>query len=165
FLPFHFDISRYIKAGQKNRITVLTNNVFKRGATWNWGGIRRPVWLEVTQLVRLEYQHIDAIPDLMKGTADIGLKIVSSNSSKTTKNVTLHITIKRENTIVVEDQIITNIPPNTNQHEVTWAYTLPKSKVNLWHYDFPCLYVATVKMSDSENKEIHRISDVLGYEN
>ena len=44
YLPFHFDISKYLKIGQENRITVLANNVFKKGAFWNWGGIRRPVW-------------------------------------------------------------------------------------------------------------------------
>ena len=74
FLPFHFDISKYIKYGQENRLTVLVNNVFKRGAMWNWGGIRRPVWLEITPLTRLEYQHIDAVPNLEKGDANIALQ-------------------------------------------------------------------------------------------
>ena len=162
FLPFHFDISKYIKPKQENRITVLVNNVFKRGAMWNWGGIRRPVWLEVTSPVRLEYQHVDAIPDLTKGTADIKLKIVSSNAGKTAKNVTLQIKIQRKDKVVIADEMLTTIPPNTSQHEVIWSYTLPKSNVELWHYDFPNLYTATVGIFDSENKEIHRIADRFG---
>jgi beta-galactosidase len=67
FLPFHFDISEFVNYGMENHITLVVNNVFKRGAIWNWGGIRRPVWLEITNPTRLEYQHITAIPDLKRG--------------------------------------------------------------------------------------------------
>jgi len=65
-LPFHFNIAPYLNTNKENRITVLVNNVFKSGAMWNWGGIRRPVWLELTPKKRIEFQHIDAVPDLKK---------------------------------------------------------------------------------------------------
>ncbi len=44
FLAFSFDINKYIKFGEKNSIALKVSNFFKRGAIWNWGGIRRPVW-------------------------------------------------------------------------------------------------------------------------
>ncbi|PIX12753.1 MAG: hypothetical protein COZ74_09875, partial [Flavobacteriaceae bacterium CG_4_8_14_3_um_filter_31_8] len=99
YLPFHFNISNYIKFGEENRITVLANNVFRKGAFWSWGGIRRPVWLEITPTTRIEFQHIDAVPDLKKGTANVTLKIVTSNVSNEPKKIRFNINITRENNI------------------------------------------------------------------
>ena len=72
FVPFHFDIGKKVKKGILNTLALRVNNVFKRGAIWNWGGIRRPVWLEITEPTRVDYQHITAIPNLQNGTANIG---------------------------------------------------------------------------------------------
>lgn len=161
YLPFHFDISKYLKIGQENRITVLANNVFKKGAFWNWGGIRRPVWLEITPLARIEFQHIDAIPDLKKGTANLSVKIAASNVSNEAKKATFNITITRKNKLVVKGKIETIIPANTQKHQVIWTSKLTKSQVDLWHYDFPNLYESEVSLI--ENNEIqHQISNRFG---
>jgi beta-galactosidase len=161
FLPFHFDITKYLNPGKENRLTVLVNNVFKSGAMWNWGGIRRPVWLEITPKTRIEFQHIDAVPDLKKGDAALNVKIVSSNSNNIPKEVLFNIDIKSEGKVVAKGKVKTTIPANTNRHNVNWSYKLPKSKVNLWHFDFPNLYQSTVTLS--ENKEVlHTNSDRFG---
>lgn len=161
FLPFQFNISKHLKYGVENRVTVLVNNVFKRGAMWNWGGIRRPVWLEITPLSRIEFQHIDAVPNLKKGDANLAVKIAGSNSSDQPKNVTFDISIKRENKIVAQGQIQTTIPPNTAKHIVNWSHHLPKSKVVLWHYDFPNLYESTITMAEN-GVALHSVSDRFG---
>ena len=161
YLPFHFDISKYITYGEQNRITVLANNVFKKGAFWNWGGIRRPVWLEITPLQRIEYQHIDAVPNLKKGTADLQIKVVASNASNQTKKVEFNIQISKEGKDIVSKKLKTTIPANTQNHSVNWTSKLSKSKVDLWHYDFPHLYES--KVSLVENNEIqHVISNQFG---
>ena len=150
FLPFHLDITKYINKGEENRLTVLVNNVFKSGAMWNWGGIRRPVWLEITPETRIELQHIDAIPNLKNGTAQLNVKVVSSNSNTTPKEVKFNIDIKRKGSVIASGSVKTTIPANTNNHIITWSYALPKSKVDLWHFDFPNLYESIVSMSDSK---------------
>lgn len=161
FLPFHFDITQYVNPETENRLTVLVNNVFKSGAMWNWGGIRRPVWLEITPKTRIEFQHIDAVPDLKKGNAALNVKIVSSNITNVPKKVLFNIDIKSNGKVVAKGKVKTTIPANTNRYTVNWSYTLPKSKVNLWHFDFPNLYESTVTMS--ENKEVlHVNSDRFG---
>jgi hypothetical protein len=161
YLPFHFNISKYIKFGQENRITVLANNVFKKGAFWNWGGIRRPVWLEITPLSRIEFQHIDAIPDLKKGTANLSVKIATSNLSNEAKKATFNIKITRKNKLVVKGKIETIIPANTAEHEAIWTSKLNKSQVELWHHDFPNLYESEISLI--ENNEIqHQISNRFG---
>jgi len=62
---------------------------------------------------------------------------------------------------VAEVQIQTTIPPNSERHEVSWSYNLPKAKVALWHYDFPNLYEATVTLSE-DNQILNSISDRFG---
>jgi len=161
YLPFHFNISNYIKFGEENRITVLANNVFRKGAFWSWGGIRRPVWLEITPTTRIEFQHIDAVPDLKKGTANVTLKIVTSNVSNEPKKIRFNINITRENNIVAEGQLEATIPPKTLKYEVKWTHNLSKSQVALWHFDFPNLYESTVSISEN-NKVLHSISDRFG---
>jgi len=161
FLPFHFDISEFVNYGMENHITLVVNNVFKRGAIWNWGGIRRPVWLEITNPTRLEYQHITAIPDLKRGTANVNVKIVSSNSSGIDVSATLEIEIQRRGERIAKHQIKTVIPAYTQDYAETWTVNLPKSKVELWHTDFPNLYTSTITLME-ENQPSHSLSDRFG---
>ncbi|TAD86008.1 MAG: hypothetical protein EAY75_09780 [Bacteroidetes bacterium] len=161
FLPFQFDITRHIKFDQENRVTVLVNNIFKRGALWNWGGIRRPVTLEITDPARLEFQHISAIPDLKKGDAKISTKVVCSNLGAAPKNVRIGIKIKRDGKLVVEDFVQAAIPANSNRHTVNWMHSLAKSKVALWHFDYPVLYESEITLYDG-NQLLHTITDRFG---
>src|SRR5690606_32531877 len=79
FLPFSFDINTFLNFEGKNIIVVLVDNTLKRGAMWNWGGIRRPVWLETTDKVRFEYQHVSAIPNFEKKLVPIHLSFELNN--------------------------------------------------------------------------------------
>jgi len=161
FLPFEFDISEHINYGEKNQITVWVNNVFKVGAIWNWGGIRLPVWLEITDPVRLEYQHITAVPDLKKGTAALELRVVSSNKTNKDIPVTLEIKIEKKGKVIANHNIKTKIPANTKEFNSLWSIKLPKSKVELWHFDFPHLYNCSVSLL-KEDEIIHSLSDRFG---
>jgi hypothetical protein len=161
FLPFHFDITKHLKVGKENRLTVLVNNVFKRGALWNWGGIRRPVHLEITFPTRLEFQHINALPNLKTGDAKITTKITCSHSGNAPKDIKIGIKIKRNNKIVAEDFIQTKIPANTSKHMVDWVHDVSKSNVALWHVDFPNLYESEITLYEG-HKVLHTISDPFG---
>lgn len=161
FLPFHFDISQHLKFGEENRFTVLVNNVFKRGALWNWGGIRRPVMLEITPPVRLEFQHINAIPNLKTGDASITTKITCSNTGNATRDIRIGVKIKKDGKVVTEDFIQTKIPANTRRHSVDWSHHLSKSKVALWHFDFPHLYESQITLYEGD-RILHTISDRFG---
>ena len=161
FLPFHFDISEHLYYGSQNIITVMVNNVFKRGAIWNWGGIRRPVWLEITDIIRLEYQHITAMPNLKKGDAEIEVKIISSNKSDEDIPVNIDIDISLEGETLKTHQIKTNIPANQSAYQSEWSVKIPKSKVKLWSFDFPNLYSCTVNLT-KEDKILQSLKDRFG---
>lgn len=161
FLPFNFDITKYIYNDKPNRVTVLVNNTYKSGAMWNWGGIRRPVWLEITPPIRIVNQHIDAIPNLDNGTAKINIKIKLSNSLSNPKEVIIKVKIKRKNNEIINDKIKTTVPPNIHNHIVNWSCRLKKSKVDLWHFDDPNLYESKIVLSENDTK-LHEIKDKFG---
>ncbi|MEO1010003.1 MAG: glycoside hydrolase family 2 TIM barrel-domain containing protein [Bacteroidota bacterium] len=149
-LSFELDISEHLIYQGLNRITVKVNNVFKRGAIWNWGGIRRPVWLEITDKLRLEYQHITAVPDLKKKTAMVRNKVVLTNTNAHEILAKVMVSLEKDGTQITKKSQKVTIPPNTKAYEVNFQFTLPKSKVKLWHYDFPELYqsIVTLEVDD-----------------
>jgi beta-galactosidase len=161
FLPFEFNITKLINYNQENRVTVLVNNMFKKGAMWSWGGIRQPVWLEITSPVRIDYQHITAIPDLKKGTAEVKIKIASSNTSAVDKSITYTVYLKKNGKIVAQKKENAIIPANTLEFSTFSTIQLPKSSVTLWHYDFPVLYESSVALNDG-NQTSQTISDKFG---
>jgi beta-galactosidase len=161
FLPFEFDITKNIVYGKENRITVLVNNMFKKGAIWNWGGIRRPIVLQITQPIRVDYQHITAIPDLKKGTANVQIKIVSSNTTSFEKSISYLISIKKDGKVIAKKQVNTILQPNAMEQISVCDIPLNKDKVTLWHYDFPVLYESTIELVN-QTKTIHSLSNKFG---
>ncbi|WP_310560579.1 sugar-binding domain-containing protein [Flavobacterium sp.] len=161
FMPFQFDISKHINYNQENRITVLVNNMFKKGAMWSWGGIRRPVSLEITAPIRIDYQHITAIPDLKKGTAEVQLKIVASNTTALEKSISYTVYLKKDGKIVAQKKESATIPANTFEYETFSTIQLSKSNVTLWHYDFPVLYESSVVLNEG-NQAAQTISNQFG---
>lgn len=161
FMPFQFDISKYILNNQENRITVLVNNMFKKGAMWSWGGIRRPVHIEITTPTRIDYQHITAVPDLKNGTARIDVKIASTNTSATEKAISYSIYLKKNGKIVAQKTAKATIPANTLEFTTFATFQLEKPNVTLWHYDFPVLYESSVSMNEL-NKPTQTLSNKFG---
>jgi beta-galactosidase/beta-glucuronidase len=161
FMPFQFDISKYIINNQENRITVLVNNMFKKGAMWSWGGIRRPVSIEITNPIRIDYQHITAIPDLKKGTADVQIKIAATNASAAEKAISYTIYIKKNGKVITQKTQNTTLPANSLEFTTSTSFVLPKSNVTLWHYDFPVLYEASVVLNNG-GQAVQTISNKFG---
>ena len=161
FLPFHFDIIEHLKMGEENTLVLSVDNTFKRGAIWNWGGIRRPVELEITERVRLEHQHITAIPDLEQGTADIEVSFEVSNFDRVSTSISceFHIT-KGEKEIGTIQKKTLELSPNATAIEA-FSLSLPAEQVKLWHVDFPHLYHAHLKIF-KDGKEIHALNDRFG---
>ena len=72
FYRFRYDITPLVKFGASNRLEVTVskesanasvNNAERRGDYWNFGGIFRPVWLEVLPAQFIERTAIDARAD------------------------------------------------------------------------------------------------------
>ena len=165
FLPFSFNIEDHLKYGESNTLVLQVDNTFKRGAVWNWGGIRRPVWLEVTDKVRLERQHITAIPDLEEGTAAITINFEVSNVGENSQKFSYDLVVSREGKVVWSSpksrkvNVIKVASNGTVQEKV--SFHLPKSKVDLWHFNSPNLYTSRLRIYRND-QVIHQIEDRFG---
>lgn len=159
FLPFSFDLSDELNVGGENVLVVLVDNTFKRGAMWNWGGIRRPVWLEVTDRTRLEYQHITAVPDLEEGGASVKVDFSWSSFGGEVSDLSYRLDIMNKNGVV--KSVTAAMPTGSAGASVLALIDLPASDVDLWHFDNPVLY--TCKLSLMRGKEvIHTLEDRFG---
>ena len=159
FLPFHYDISPYIIFGSSNTIVVEVDNTFKRGALWNWGGINRPVKIEATDLQRLDYQHVTAIPDLQKGDAKVNMKVVLDHSGNTSV-VNLKYAILYDGKIIAE-KWIKNISLSAGNKEQLASFDIKPKDVHLWDFDHPHLYQSNVSLY-RDGKIIHSLSNQFG---
>lgn len=159
FLPFHFDLLDGLSYDEENVLVVLVDNTFKRGAMWNWGGIRRPVWLEITDRTRLEYQHITALPDLEKGGASIHVDFGWSSFGGDVAELSYRIDLLSENKVV--KSVVAPVPTGTPNAPVSVAIELPASDVELWHFDNPVLYTSQLSLIRGE-EIIHKLTDRFG---
>jgi hypothetical protein len=162
---FYFDISPYLKYGKPNELAIRVDNSFKVGALWNWGGIRRPVWLEITPKIRLNLFHITAVPDLHTGTAQIRINFEVDNKTRQDQKVDYTVNIVRNNKIIwSSDQhksACSIIAKASGSTEGDIRLHFPASKVKLWSFDDPNLYEAEIKISRN-GKVLHHIRDQFG---
>ena len=165
FLPFWFDIKENLNFGEPNTISLRVDNRFKRGAIWNWGGIRRPVWLEITDPTRLERQHITAIPDLDHGGASIDVEFTASSQASGEEQIGYELVILKDDEQVWvsessarQDHI--SISPGGKFVE-NLIIDLAASDVELWHFNHPHLYTSKLRLF-RDGEVIHSISDRFG---
>ncbi len=159
FTPFEFDVTDLIDYGGRNILAVEADNSALVGATWNWGGIIRDVWLIKNSDVRIGHQYVHAEPDLETGAAAVRVRIRVENDSGESREVKVRAEIfgekrigKTEDSLLVKPHSIEDVILNTD---------LSASDVKLWHFDAPHLY--HVESSLSEGGEIgHTRRDRFG---
>ncbi|WP_343330797.1 glycoside hydrolase family 2 TIM barrel-domain containing protein [Polaribacter staleyi] len=138
FTPFEFDVAAHLNFNGKNTIAVEVDNRNKVGATWNWGGIIRDVYLIKNNNVRINNQYIHATPNLEKGTANLKLKVRLENNSSEVKNIAIHSVISKNGKILTLNKTI-----EVAAHKTVDAIlegNLEAKNVKLWHFDYPELY-------------------------
>jgi beta-galactosidase len=149
FLPFLFEISKYLKSGQENTLTLCVDNTFKRGAIWNWGGIRRPVQLEIFDAVRVEQQHISPEPRLDKKDANLSIRLFVKNYSDVPREIKGHIIISDASKPVRNLPFAVSLKANESKSLLLKTILKP-SETHFWHFDDPRLYTADVYFDGSE---------------
>ncbi|CCH52220.1 beta-galactosidase [Fibrisoma limi BUZ 3] len=143
YLPFEFDVTSLLNYGGPNTIVVCADNTFRRGAIWNWGGIRRPVRLEATEAVRIVRQHITPTVDLSKRTAAVSVKVLLQNHGTTPESVQGEVTLSAPNGYQKNLPFTATVPPKQTQ-EVVVSTNVSSKQVHLWHFDDPFLYSSAV---------------------
>ena len=141
FMAFNFDISKQIKLKENNTLVVKVNNRFRRGAVWNWGGIRRPVYLEIRPQTHIEKVYVTAEPNLENGSADIKLQAFIANLSNKNMAISTNYRLLRDGELVASYQGENNVQLAAGKTcELSQQQTLAPEQVALWHFNEPNLY-------------------------
>ncbi len=166
FYRFSYDITDLLKPGKKNLLEVKvakessnkTVNAAERKADW-WlfGGIYRPVWLEVLPAVHMRHfiLHADqngkfrAVVE-MEGDAK-GYELAASVCSL--KEGKAIYTVNHKNTLLYK--IADSGKEYTLQGE--WSGVLP------WSTEDPNLYVVTLELRDPEGKVVQTREERIGF--
>lgn len=160
-LPFHFDISPFVRADERNQLTVEIDNTFKLGALWNWGGINRSVRIEATDLQRIAYQHLTAVPDLKKKSAKIDIGVTLENDAEEEVRLDLKYTILNKDGLVKEGWKRNIVCRTGSSNTERLSVSLKPAETRLWHFDHPHLYSSKIDLYRNGTL-IHSISDQFG---
>nr|MBI1228853.1 hypothetical protein [Cytophagales bacterium] len=153
FLPFEFDLTDLLVNGRENTVTVCADNTFKRGAIWNWGGIRRSVKLSAYDGFRVTRQHITPTVNLEKMEAEVSVRLFLENflpeSSMAEGEVLLTSGTGYRHVLPFS----TTIPPN-GKKEILLNTKLKKRDVHFWHFDDPFLYKSSITFKGREKEAL-----------
>ena len=166
FYRFSYDITSLLKAEGENLLEVKVakqsanksvNAAERRADWWLYGGIYRPVWLEVVPAVSMEHFILDA-------RADGSLRA----SVRTTGNAEGHVLAvsirelkdgKPLRTLQGKEQV--SCPLATSGRET--GFTCKWSDVKVWNIEAPELYVARLELKDRSGNVIQVREERIGF--
>ena len=166
FYRFSYDITSLLKAEGENLLEVKVakqsanksvNAAERRADWWLYGGIYRPVWLEVVPDVSMEHFILDA-------RADGSLRA----SVRTTGNAEGHVLAvsirglkdgKPLRTLQGKEQV--SCPLATSGRET--EFTCKWSDVKVWNIEAPELYVARLELKDRSGNVIQVREERIGF--
>lgn len=146
FLPFEFDVSKLVNYGGGNTVVVCADNSFRRGAIWNWGGIRRPVQLVASSPVRVIRQQIEPVINLAKQTAVVTVKVLAANAGATPAAVKGAVLLTAPNGLRRSLPFTGDVAAADTQ-TLTVTTNLTGAAVHLWSFDDPFLYNSSVTIA------------------
>ena len=154
YLPFSFDITRYLKRGQENKLVIRVDN--RPRIDWlpaaeqiewiQYGGILEPVKLVSTSQTYIDDLIVRTIPD--NGGAHINCMINIANETAVETEMDLNIAISRESAITKKS---VKVRCRANEHTKTNVdFTLDHCE--LWSPDTPVLYTASASLTRNGSK-------------
>lgn len=149
YLPFEFDVSSLLKAGGKNTVVVCADNTFRRGAIWNWGGIRRPVTIIATPTVYIRDVSVTPTVNLADRTATVHLRINAVNSAATPVSSSGTVVLSAKNGFTRTLPFSISVKPGSEE-PVSLHAKLSGDDVHLWGFDDPFLYNCQVTMNNND---------------
>ena len=159
FYRFSYNVTDFLKYGKKNLLEVTVakesenasvNLAERRADYWNFGGIFRPVFLEVKPAINLRHIAIDA---QMDGTFRANCY---SNISNDGMSIRAQI-LDNKNKKLAE----TTVPVKTGGD---WtSLQLKVSNPTLWTAETPNLYKAQFSLLDKNGKVLHYETESFGF--
>lgn len=159
-LPFEFEITRLLHYDKPNTLVVLSDNTMRRGAIWNWGGIRRPVTLVITDPLYIISQKISPLVDLQKKSAEIVVTLNLKNGRNKMAAVQGKVILSATNGFKRTLPFSTDIEAG-KQKEIVIRTVISGNDYHLWGIDDPFLYESNVIIEEAD-KVLENVSDRFG---
>lgn len=160
FYRFKYDITNYLIFGKENQLDVLVkkesdndrvNLAERRADYWNFGGIFRPVYLEINPPLHISRTAVDA-----KGDGSFLAEIYLSDAQK--KGAEIKIDLFDNNGKSVGKSFTTKIGNGSDKAVIEYKY----ENIKQWNAETPNLY--NVKFSLIENnKVLHSTTEKIGF--
>jgi beta-glucuronidase len=152
YLPFRFDVTKFLKPGQNNELAIRVDN--KARIEWlpaagqvewiQYGGILQPV-----KLVSTSHTYIDDLTfrsDLADGKAQINCIAAVVNDSDAESGMELEIELSNGGDITKKSEKLLCKPHDTARLTIT----LPLDHPELWSPESPSLYEVKGKLKKDE---------------
>lgn len=159
FYRFKYDISELLKYGANNLLEVdvakhsantSVNKAERQADFWIFGGIFRPVFLEILPKTHIQRAAIDAKAD---GSFRV---LVVTNNSKSKYNLTIELSDMQGNTIGEAKK--TTIEKESIENFVTGKF----EGISSWNPEAPILYDMTITLQKGK-KVMHSITERIGF--
>ncbi|MBO9561630.1 MAG: glycoside hydrolase family 2 [Niastella sp.] len=159
FYRFSYDISDLLKYGTSNLLEVKVSkksanysvNQAERVADfWIFGGIFRPVYLEMTPIAHIERVTIDA-----KADGNFGMEVFTQNLTGGYIKATIS-NVDNDQQLVIFGEHLDGINERT-------FLKVRFDKPELWSPEFPNLYKITVSLQSNQGRVIHTIEKKFGF--
>ncbi len=177
FYRFGYDITPLVQIGKKNKLEVHVakhsannsiNAAERKADWWLFGGIYRPVWLEVTPATAISHVAVDARAD-GKLTAVVqtvgnteGYTLAASVSPLNASNV-----VGEVSGISIADNPVTPVglvaAPASEGKTLQSTLTLQCSDIDTWTCEQPNLYQLRVELRDAAGKVVHATQTRIGF--
>lgn len=160
FYQFEYDITEFLQYGEENLLEVhvwkhsanpTVNNAERKADWWLFGGIYRPVWLEINPNSHIDHFAVDAKMDGSL-TAKLDLKNIPDNTEIEAKISAVGEPTQKFKTF--------SFPvAENNEKEIIKAKW---DNVKTWDPESPNLYELNLKLVQN-GKTLHETSDCIGF--
>lgn len=159
FYEFKYDITSLLKYGEKNLLEVhvskhsankSVNAAERKADWWLFGGIYRPVWLEVSPKTQIEHLAVNAKMD--------GSLTVDLNFKNLSKKAVVEASISSAKNNASFATHLFEIPRKTVQKTISMQW----DDVALWTPETPNLHTLHLKLTQN-GKLIHEVSKRIGF--
>lgn len=160
FYRFGYDVSHLLRYGSSNLLEVEVHkksanhsvNLAERASDfWIFGGIFRPVYLEITPVTHIERVAIDA-----RANGQFTMQVFTRQAGR---DYQVQASIRKAGSKETLKVIGTALPGIDSVVTLQEQFTRP----DLWSPEFPHLYTATVALKDKQGNTIHTLQQSFGF--
>ncbi len=158
FYEFKYDIEKYLKYGAENTLEVKVdkassnmsiNHAERKADFWLFGGIFRPVYLEVMPSDHIERVAIDAA-----ASGDIKMDIFTDSKSASVATVELQDLYGGK---------IATLNPTCEKFADKISLSTKANNIKTWNPEKPNLYQLRIAINDAKGNELHSLTQRIGF--